>query len=513
MTKDQIFQKLLADIRLLLNQTTQLTYISGKNILTELAIDDAAQVISAKREGNQSVSVPFEHLKKVSAAFSESKEINIDSLFEGSGNGRAVIETVLAYLPNVGYLPANKIPNKGPKKLVWFDSVVNTLGAKFDACAMLLAGTVALAPPTSTNLISLVSDFSNGSLNAHLNFDKQLLMRFISSLLTKKLAVLCGLSGSGKTKLAEAFAMWLCESEKQFQLVAVGADWTSNENLLGYADALSPGAYVVPGNGVLPLLLRASADPSRPYFLILDEMNLSHVERYFADFLSAIESANAKLALHGQVNLMAGTDAIPGRLVLPTNLFIIGTVNVDETTYMFSPKVLDRANVIEFRASKDQMATFLDEPTGIDLELLRAKGVAFASAFVSRAQADADMATVTDAAGVSMAPKLKADLLEVFAKLEAIGGEFGFRTAKEIARFVVIHKELTGPTWGYKHALDAQVLQKLMPKLHGSARKLGGVLDGLKVFAETHDLPLTLEKVLRMQVRLKRDGFTSFAEN
>ncbi len=514
MTRDQIFQKMLADIRLLFNKTNQLTYISGKNELTALSINEAEQVISClKREADKSTSVPFGHLKKVAAAFSEGKPVSFESLFESSGSDRSALETVVVHLPNVGFLPAGKPPNTGSKKLVWFDSEVNTLGENFDACAMLLAGAVVSVLPSSASLNSLVTDFSSQSLKAHLNFNDQLPARFISSLLAKKFVLLCGLSGSGKTKLAEVFLLWLCESTDQFQLVAVGADWTSNENLLGYADALIPGTYVVPGNGVLPLLLRAIADPSKPYFLILDEMNLSHVERYFADFLSAIESAHATLALHGQGTLTAGAVDIPGRLKLPNNLFIIGTVNVDETTYMFSPKVLDRANVIEFRASKEQMAAFLDEPTGIDLEQLRAQGVAFAVAFVSRAQADADMASVKDAAGMPLGPRLKDDLLEVFATLEAIGGEFGFRTAKEIARFVVIHQELSGPTWEYRDALDAQVLQKLMPKLHGSARKLGGVLDGLKAFAEKHTLPLTLEKVQRMQARLKRDGFTSFAEN
>lgn len=374
--------------------------------------------------------------------------------------------------------------------------------------------------PSTTGAAAL-SEVLKGLVPAHhadlskvgLSTDLEMVCRLAGALLAKRFSILTGLAGSGKTKLAEAFAMWICESAEQFQLVAVGADWTSNENLLGYPDALSPGKYVVPGNGVLQLLLRAIADPSKPHFLILDEMNLSHVERYFADFLSAIESPNAKLALHGQGLLKAGSVDIPERLALPTNLFIIGTVNVDETTYMFSPKVLDRANVIEFRATKDQMADFLDEPNGIDLDQLRAKGVAYAPAFVSRAQADADISTVSDASGLAIGLKLKDDLLEVFATLEAIGGEFGFRTAKEIARFVVIHHELSDTTWEYRHALDAQVLQKLMPKLHGSARKLSGVLDGLKAFGDKHSLPLTLGKLQRMQARLKRDGFTSFAEN
>ena len=359
----------------------------------------------------------------------------------------------------------------------------------------------------------------NAFSEAGLLLDPVAIRRFSVSLLSKKFCILTGLAGSGKTKIAEAFAMWLCASPDQYRIVAVGADWTSNENLLGYADALQTGVYRPPVNGALELMLRAHADTTKPYFLILDEMNLSHVERYFADFLSAMESSNAPLSLHGVATGLqaggvggAGAVTVPSSVALPNNLFIIGTVNVDETTYMFSPKVLDRANVIEFRATAAQMGAFLDDPVGIDLDGLASQGVGFAAAFVARAQADADIAALVDTQGTAVAPKLKADLLQVFDALAGVGAEFGFRTAKEIARFMVIHKELSGLDWQYKDALDAQVVQKLMPKLHGSARKLDAVLKALDTFATQHALVLTGEKVKRMQERLVRDGFTSFAE-
>ena len=359
----------------------------------------------------------------------------------------------------------------------------------------------------------------NAFSEAGLLLDPVAIRRFSVSLLSKKFCILTGLAGSGKTKIAEAFAMWLCASPAQYRIVAVGADWTSNENLLGYADALQTGVYRPPVNGALELMLRAHADTTKPYFLILDEMNLSHVERYFADFLSAMESSNAPLSLHGVATGLqacgvggAGAVTVPSSVALPNNLFIIGTVNVDETTYMFSPKVLDRANVIEFRATAAQMGAFLDDPAGIDLDGLASQGAGFATAFVARAQADADISALVDTQGAAVAPKLKADLLQVFDALAGVGAEFGFRTAKEIARFMVIHKELSGLDWQYKDALDAQVVQKLMPKLHGSARKLDAVLKALDTFATQHALVLTGEKVKRMQERLVRDGFTSFAE-
>ena len=98
-------------------------------------------------------------------------------------------------------------------------------------------------------------------------------------------------------------------------------------------------------SNALKLILEAGKpeNKDKPFFLILDEMNLSHVERYFADFLSAMESKE-EIPLHDSED----EKIIPQSIEIPKNLFVIGTVNVDETTYMFSPKVLDRANVIEF---------------------------------------------------------------------------------------------------------------------------------------------------------------------
>jgi 5-methylcytosine-specific restriction protein B len=100
---------------------------------------------------------------------------------------------------------------------------------------------------------------------------------------SKPFLILTGLSGSGKTLQARSFSKWICFEKTQTELIAVGADWTSNENLLGYPDALKEKSYRKPDNGALDLILRAQQNPALPYFLILDEMNLSHVERYIAD--------------------------------------------------------------------------------------------------------------------------------------------------------------------------------------------------------------------------------------
>ncbi|MBL0183687.1 MAG: hypothetical protein IPP96_15955, partial [Chitinophagaceae bacterium] len=205
--------------------------------------------------------------------------------------------------------------------------------------------------------------FFDSIKEANLKFSEKLIVRFVASLCAKPFIICSGLSGSGKTKLAQAFAMWICEDKKQYCLLPVGADWTNREPLLGFPNALKIGEYVKPDNRVLDLIIEADKNKTKPYFLILDEMNLSHVERYFADFLSVMESSE-EISLHsGNEDYKCADDKIPAKLKLPQNLFIIGTVNIDETTYMFSPKVLDRANVIEFRVSADEMKSYLDTNT------------------------------------------------------------------------------------------------------------------------------------------------------
>lgn len=339
----------------------------------------------------------------------------------------------------------------------------------------------------------------------------------VASLLTKRFLLLTGLSGSGKTKIAHAFAHWISELPEQYRLVAVGADWTSNENVLGYQDALQTKIYRKPPSGALDLILRARNDKERPYFLILDEMNLSHVERYFADILSAIESGQ-EIALHSAAEPLGAFEGdslpVPATIRLPENLFIIGTVNIDETTYMFSPKVLDRANVIEFRVSADEISFFLESPAKVDMDALAGKGSAYGSTFVNAARAEVSLAQLPPEIGdgAAAAAELKLRLTELFAELAPIGAEFGFRTAFEVSRFFYHHAVLTGGGWQFKDALDAQVVQKLMPKLHGSDRKLRPTLTKLQTFCKTHDLKLSLAKTNRMLERLTQDGFTSFAE-
>ena len=361
-------------------------------------------------------------------------------------------------------------------------------------------------------------------LKSRLTFDEKLITRFITSLLTKPFVLLSGLSGSGKTKLAQAFAKWICESKEQYEIIPVGADWTNREPLLGYPNGLDNKTYITPYSGALQLILKATENNNKPYFIILDEMNLSHVERYFADFLSIMESDDS-------INLYSGIDRegskgekIPQKISWPKNLFIIGTVNIDETTYMFSPKVLDRANVIEFRITKEEIETFLENPNKPELTNLIAKGSTMAESFL-------EIANTNEVEKNETAIK---ELGKLFDELKKVGAEFGYRSATEIMQLVA-KLQIIEPAITDSDCLDIAIMQKLLPKLHGSRSKLVKILIALsglcvegitkEVFEKQFDdlyknnfdgitkkYPISFEKLIRMYKNVLSNGFTSYAE-
>jgi len=366
------------------------------------------------------------------------------------------------------------------------------------------------------NILKFIEDTKESGLL----FTNKLVTRFIGSLITKPFVLLSGLSGSGKTKLAQTFAKWVCENESQYCVVPVGADWTNREPLLGYENALDSEEYILPENGALKLVIDANRNLNRPHFLILDEMNLSHVERYFADFLSIMESKE-KFKLHSNQGQFKSN--VPDELSWPKNLFVIGTVNIDETTYMFSPKVLDRANVIEFRVNESELETFLKGPKDINFDNLIGKGGTMALDFITKSN---------NGTNGTISEPLNETLVEFFKELKKVGAEFGYRTAMEIHR--LFHQlEVINPDLDERQKVDIAIMQKLLPKLHGSRRKLCPVLESLgylcvndinvkKEFFENNDdlnydlknvkYPISLEKITRMYKGAIDNGFASYAE-
>ena len=290
----------------------------------------------------------------------------------------------------------------------------------------------------------------------------------------KRFAIISGLSGTGKTQLLRHYARLVCQHmgldpKRHIAVVPVRPDWRDPTGLLGYFNALhaEPTFQVEPA---LRLVLRASRKPKLPWFLILDEMNLARVERYFAPFLSTMETGEA-LQLHAEEDEING---VPPTIPWPANLRIGGTVNMDETTYAFSDKVLDRAFTMEFWQ--------------VELD-------AFIKARPTR---HADDAPVEEA------------LLAMQKELVPIRRHVGYRSAGEVLNWVACARQ-DDPEADTAALLDQVLFSKVLPRLRGAeSTALTETLDKLIKVCTDRDLIQCAEKLQVMRTRLLDTGVTSF---
>ena len=203
---------------------------------------------------------------------------------------------------------------------------------------------------------------------------------YITAIKSKPFLLLAGISGTGKSRIVRelAKACWDKNSKeyqnprpRNFEMVQVKPNWHDSSELIGYVSRIDGVRYVV--GPFLKFMVKAIQDPDTPYFLCLDEMNLAPVEQYFAEYLSVVESrkrqddgtittdpivdySNTEEYKNLIDQLFPDDDDLREeylteeggkRLSIPNNLIVVGTVNMDETTFSFSRKVLDRAMTIE----------------------------------------------------------------------------------------------------------------------------------------------------------------------
>ncbi len=409
---------------------------------------------------------------------------------------------------------------------------------------------------------TLIGDNTLSKSNSNENTLMNTTTRLITSLASKPFVILAGGTGTGKTKCAIEVARKICRKQAageaaEYEVVAVGADWTDTRPLLGYENILgSSPTYTVPK--ALDLIIRASRNPDRPFFLVLDEMNLSHVERYFSDFLSIMESKKidteaSTIKLHANKDGMPSTDGnvegkVEQRIQWPDNLFVIGTVNIDETTHMFSPKVLDRAHVIEFKPDEAQITAGLkaswektaDTETADELKKESEKGIwtdalsgmLFKENRVMKLRKSVDIFTDKE----DDKKVIEKRIMDAWRTLSKTRFSFSHRTAQETADYIFIshrllkeNADILGEPPAVNDLIDLAFLQKILPKLNGSAETLTiTTKDGDKEttenlllhlqnkFLATSDamgeLTKCREKLGAMKATLDREHFVSFIQ-
>lgn len=398
---------------------------------------------------------------------------------------------------------------------------------------------MAILSNKETRTISFVSspeDIFDYFEEKNFSFSREIITRYFLSLKTKPFVILTGISGTGKTKIAQLFAEYICQKEpveerrKRMAFVSVRPDWMDNKGLLGFYNLLDEKYYDTP---LLRLVLEAQKNPSKTYFAILDEMNLSKVEMYFSDFLSIMESRTVnnekgeKIQLHNRSEAKTLDGAtIPGAISIPPNVYFTGTVNVDETTYMFSPKVLDRANVLEFNeVDLDDYAVSTQQTDKFHLanpEVLEKFSNATRSPFCSKDDFNELNSVSSESTGF---------IKDLLVRLKKYNLHFGYRVVNEISRFISLASEHLDDIFSADKAFDIQMLQKVLPKFHGTQAKLelplkdilsfcyeneseinSAVIEKAMSFDEEARFPRTAQKTARMLTNLQIQGYASFIE-
>lgn len=388
---------------------------------------------------------------------------------------------------------------------------------------------------------------------ANLKIDKVLFKSFYHALKIKGFVILAGLSGTGKTKIFEEFVKLFPNIQEEGEIIKnsfflpIRPDFKDSASLLGYYNPLKE---QYESTGLLEFILNATKNfkqkkrEAHPFFLLFDEMNLARVEYYFADFLSILESSKTEEGFTEQGIILHNEDpkklGVPQKLFLPPNLYFIGTVNMDETTHSFSPKVLDRAFTLEFDVG--EIAEYLkfltkekEEENQKSIEFKEDLKAAFThnGTFIPNRSAKKEVDSFLQIKEHHFYLEILNTIQEILRPYQL---HFGYRVVDEILLFLnsVYEdkklKEISQKPWAFltlQQALDFAIKTKILPKFYGNRRKLEKPLidlltKWLKIENPLKNIeqgipktlksnyPYTEKKLLEMLFQLQNSGFAGF---
>ncbi len=349
------------------------------------------------------------------------------------------------------------------------------------------------------------------------NYEGDLIENFYLSLKSKPFVILAGTSGTGKTRLVKLFAEAIGAKMK---LVPVRPDWSDSSDLFGHTDLsgnFQPGA-------IIDFIKQAEWNSDTPYFLCLDEMNLARVEYYLSDFLSVIETRDRKANGEIETDPLVDVDYYKdsdakgkyGRVFIPENLYIVGTVNMDETTFPFSKKVLDRANTIEF--------------SYVNLMSMVGDKKETAAQKLDNSFLKTEYLYLRDCDDTELIESICFDLEELNQILVKANLHVGYRVRDEISFYMMNNKK--ADLLSKEAAFDNEIMQKILPRVQGSSAAIKDVLSELFIkcagdytgfsgnsayeqmesYIESKECkyPNSAKKIKFMMRRYEEDGFTSY---
>lgn len=362
------------------------------------------------------------------------------------------------------------------------------------------------------------------------SFSKDVLQNYYVSLRTKPFVILAGISGTGKSQIVKLFADAI---NAEYKLIPVRPDWTDSSDIFGHLN-LQGNQFI--NDSVIKFILEANRNLNKPYFLCLDEMNLARVEYYFADFLSIIETRHwdnkhqhivsdplVQDIFEQYKDVHPEEDATS--IYISDNLYVIGTVNMDESTFPFSKKVLDRANTIEFNEVDISIAPDFWEQNNENKTPINVSNSDLRSKYLLPIDISSDEH--------EQAEKICTELKTINDILSKANLNIGYRVRNEIL-FYCLYTPRDNNT-DFKSALDKAIMQKLLPRIQGSGKQLKDMIrnllchfcgvirsndeiigmsdqdfDGMINANEIQNYAISCKKLKEMLRRLKDDGYTAF---
>lgn len=370
----------------------------------------------------------------------------------------------------------------------------------------------------------IISDIKKYIESKGFSYNEDLIENFYLSLKSKPFVILAGTSGTGKTRFVKLFAEAIGATSAEsggngrYKLVSVRPDWSDSSDLFGHTNL--KGEYV-PG-AIIDFVKDACEHLEEPYFLCFDEMNLARVEYYLSEFLSIIETrrrVNGKIVTD-QIILDKAARKEYDKLILPENLYMVGTVNMDETTFPFSKKVLDRANTIEF--SYVDLVPEFDSIVGETEPVLQKNPFLKTEYIVLKTDIEKEQQ--------DLAVQVCRELQEINIILQDANAHVGYRVRDEIVFYILNNAKAN--LMKYNDALDHEIMQKILPRIQGSSaatkellcrlfKKFAGDYSGLTQDSIWEQMDAYIgrndcvyqksaEKICYMMRRYEEDGFTSY---
>ena len=396
-------------------------------------------------------------------------------------------------------------------------------------------------------------------------------LSYLSAIRTKPFLLLAGISGTGKSRIVKEMAYASCPDEGDLRkdktspgnycLVEVKPNWNDSTELLGYETVLDGGNYHL--TKFVKFLIKAMQHENVPFFVCLDEMNLAAVEQYFAEFLSILESRKdvdgtikseplIPAAIFNKYDNKLFKELFPSKekqekgrsypvvddelapygnatydtlreegLRIPRNLIVVGTVNMDDTTYQFSRKVIDRAMTIEMNEVNLNDMFDIEKPDALSYrEDVVDKGWFFAPF----AQSNNVLQQMNNDERELLTEKIKTTIGQTDAdgtttpdSLEAILGKTPFRIAYRVVNELILHfyalrcweNKDTEFEELYNKALDNILMMKVLPRIEGNEDLVKEPLAQLATWTEVA-YPKANAKIVEMRERLELSHFTCF---